>query len=52
MAEKEMLDGAISAFPTGHLMVVVSFNIKDDVEYIVVNDPLRIQTKRFASTIN
>lgn len=39
MKEKEMLDGAISAFPSGHLMVVVGFDIKDGVEYIVVNDP-------------
>lgn len=39
MKEKEMLDGAISAFPSGHLMVVVGFDIKDDIEYIVVNDP-------------
>lgn len=39
MKEKEMLDGAISAFPSGHLMVVVGFDNKDDVEYIVVNDP-------------
>jgi len=37
--EKEALDGAISAFPSGHLMVVVGFNIIDGVEYIVVNDP-------------
>jgi len=37
--EKEALDGAISAFPSGHLMVVVGFKIIDDVEYIVVNDP-------------
>lgn len=37
--EKEALDGAISAFPSGHLMVVVGFQIVDDVEYIVVNDP-------------
>lgn len=39
MKEKEMLDGAISAFPGGHLMVVVGFDNKDGVEYIVVNDP-------------
>ncbi len=39
MQEKEELDGAISAFPTGHLMVVVGFDIKDGTEYIVVNDP-------------
>lgn len=39
MKEKEMLDGAISAFPSGHLMVVVGFENKDGVEYIVVNDP-------------
>lgn len=39
MKEKEMLDGAISAFPSGHLMVVVGFHVKDGVEYIVVNDP-------------
>lgn len=39
MKEKEMLEGAISAFPSGHLMVVVGFDIKDGVEYIVVNDP-------------
>lgn len=39
MKEKEMLDGAISAFPGGHLMVVVGFENKDGIEYIVVNDP-------------
>lgn len=39
MKEKEMLDGAISAFPSGHLMVVVGFDNKDGIEYIVVNDP-------------
>ncbi len=37
--EKEALDGAISAFPSGHLMVVVGFKMVDGVEYIVVNDP-------------
>ncbi len=37
--EKEALDGAISAFPSGHLMVVVGFKIIDGIEYIVVNDP-------------
>ncbi len=37
--EKEALEGANSAFPHGHLMVVVGFDIKDRVEYIVVNDP-------------
>jgi uncharacterized protein YvpB len=39
MKEKEMLDGAISAFPSGHLMVVVGFDIIDGIEYVVVNDP-------------
>lgn len=37
--EKEALEGANSAFPHGHLMVVVGFDIKDGIEYIVVNDP-------------
>nr|WP_312578195.1 C39 family peptidase [Sedimentibacter sp.] len=37
--EKEELDGAISAFPSGHLMVVIGFKIVDGEEYIVVNDP-------------
>jgi len=37
--EKEALEGAISAFPSGHLMVAVGFKIINDVEYIVVNDP-------------
>lgn len=37
--EKEALEGANSAFPHGHLMVVVGFAIKDGIEYIVVNDP-------------
>jgi len=37
--EKDALDGAISAFPSGHLMVVVGFKMIDGVEYIVVNDP-------------
>ncbi|NYB73335.1 C39 family peptidase [Sedimentibacter hydroxybenzoicus DSM 7310] len=37
--DKEQLSGAISAFPHGHLMVVVGFEIKDGTEYIVVNDP-------------
>ncbi len=39
MKEKDMLDGAYSAFPTGHLMVAVGFSVKEGVEYIVVNDP-------------
>lgn len=37
--EKNQLEGAHSAFPHGHLMVVIGFLIKDNVEYIVVNDP-------------
>lgn len=37
--EKEALEGANSAFPHGHLMVVIGFDIKDGIEYIVVNDP-------------
>lgn len=37
--DKEQLTGAISAFPHGHLMVVVGFEVKDGREYIVVNDP-------------
>ena len=37
--DEDALEGAISAFPSGHLMVVVGFKIIDDVEYIVVNDP-------------
>jgi len=37
--DKEALDGAISAFPSGHLMVVIGFQIIDGIEYIVVNDP-------------
>ncbi|WP_019228704.1 C39 family peptidase [Sedimentibacter sp. B4] len=36
---KEQLDGAISAFPSGHLMVVVGFQNVCGTEYIVVNDP-------------
>lgn len=39
MKEKAMLEGAISAFPGGHLMVVVGFDNMDGIEYIVVNDP-------------
>ena len=37
--EKEALEGAHSAFPSGHLMVVAGFDIKDGIENIVVNDP-------------
>lgn len=37
--EKEALEGANSAFPHGHLMVVVGFALRDGIEYIVVNDP-------------
>jgi len=37
--DDKALDGAISAFPSGHLMVVVGFKKIDGVEYIVVNDP-------------
>lgn len=37
--DKDPLDGAISAFPSGHLMVVVGFKIIEGVEHIVVNDP-------------
>lgn len=39
MKEKEELDGAISAFAGGHLMVVVGFDVNDGIEYVVVNDP-------------
>ncbi len=39
MKEKDMLEGAVSAFPSGHLMVVVGFDIIDGIEYVVVNDP-------------
>ncbi|WP_312699824.1 C39 family peptidase [Sedimentibacter sp.] len=39
MQDKNQLKGAISAFPSGHLMTVVGFEIKDGTEYIVVNDP-------------
>lgn len=35
----EELDGSGQGFPSGHLMVVVGFCIKDGIEYIVVNDP-------------
>jgi hypothetical protein len=37
--EQEALEGSISAFPSGHLMVVVGFKVIDNIEYIVVNDP-------------
>lgn len=37
--DKQELEGANSAFPHGHLMVVVGFEVKDGIEYIVVNDP-------------
>lgn len=37
--DKNELEGAISAFPSGHLMVVVGFKMIDGIEYIVVNDP-------------
>lgn len=37
--DEDALEGAISAFPSGHLMAVVGFKIIDGVEYIVVNDP-------------
>jgi len=39
MNSKEDLDGAISSFSGGHLMVVVGFDVIDDIEYVVVNDP-------------
>ncbi len=39
MDNKEDLDGAISSFSGGHLMVVVGFDVIDDIEYVVVNDP-------------
>lgn len=37
--DRNELDGAISAFPHGHLMVVIGFKIIDGIEYIAVNDP-------------
>lgn len=36
---KDELEGAISAFPSGHLMVVVGFKLIHGTEYVVVNDP-------------
>ncbi len=39
MQKKEDLDGAISSFASGHLMVVAGFDINDGIEYVVVNDP-------------
>lgn len=39
MQKKEDLDGAISSFSSGHLMVVVGFDVNDGIEYVVVNDP-------------
>jgi len=33
------LEGAPMAYPSGHLVVVRGFTVKDGVEYVIVNDP-------------
>lgn len=35
----EELNGSIMPYPSGHLMVVRGFKIKDGNEYVIVNDP-------------
>lgn len=36
---EDVLKGAPQAYPSGHLLVVRGFTIKDGKEYIIVNDP-------------
>lgn len=36
---QEALTGAPMGYPSGHLLVVRGFTVKDGVEYVVVNDP-------------
>jgi len=36
---KEDLEGAEQAYPSGHLVVITGFTIENDIEYIFVNDP-------------
>lgn len=35
----EELQGAPQSYPSGHLVAIRGFNIKDGIEYIIVNDP-------------
>lgn len=40
---KEDLHGSPSAYPSGHLLVVRGFVIKDGEEYVIVNDPAAME---------
>lgn len=39
MKDKSQLEGAICAYPDGHLVIVVGFKMINGIEYILVNDP-------------
>ncbi len=36
---KEALEGSIMAYPSGHLVVLTGFVLKDDTWYAIINDP-------------
>ncbi len=37
--DKEALEGALQAYPSGHLIVVTGYEIRNDIAYVLVNDP-------------
>lgn len=39
IADKEELTGALSAYPSGHLLVITGLTRKDGQDYVLVNDP-------------
>lgn len=39
VSDKSQLIGAPMAYPSGHLLIVRGFVLRDDVEYVIVNDP-------------
>lgn len=41
----EELQGAPQAYPSGHLIAIRGFKIKDGVEYIIVNDPAALDNE-------
>lgn len=42
---KEELEGTIMPYPSGHLIVIRGFKIKDGKEYVIVNDPAEYKSE-------
>ena len=41
--EKEALEGALQAYPSGHLIVITGYEVRNGVPYVLVNDPATSQ---------